>query len=65
MSTQRIVKKIRDRLTLDYNILTGLLVALTSATDPVREDCNTRVGGSDTTDMSGCMPSNILNRKDQ
>ena len=37
MSTQKIVKKTREMLTLNHNILTDLLVALTSAADPLRE----------------------------
>jgi len=37
VSTQKIVKKSREKITLNHNILTGLLVALTLATDPVRE----------------------------
>jgi len=65
MSTQKIINKIRGRLTLDYNILTGLLVALTLTTDPVRETI-TLVSESMTllTSQDVCHQL-ILNMKDQ
>ena len=37
MSTQRIIKKKRGKLTSDYNILTNFLVMLASAANPARE----------------------------
>jgi len=37
MSAQRIVKKMRGKLTLDHHILTSLLVMLTATTDLVSQ----------------------------
>jgi len=65
MSTQKIARKTRGRLTLDCNILTGLLVVLTLATDPVRESITLMSEGLTLLTCWDMCHQQILNMKDQ
>ena len=65
MSTQRMVKKMRARLTLDNNILTGFFVTLTLAADTVRKTVTLVSEGLTLLTCWDAHHQMILNTKDQ
>ena len=65
MSAQTIIKKTGGRLTLHYNILTGLFVALTLAADPVRKTITLMLEGLTLLTHQDVHHQLILNMKDK